>query len=76
MRLPKKLSIISIVGFFLLTGVPSSATVRDFSPPPSERGYPEHLINRPVCWTIPMPNAGASCRADDMQYRGSGPLFD
>jgi len=65
------ITLISLAG---VTASQSGAT--NLSPQDVETGYPGELINRPVCWSRPLPGASPRCGTSNPQGHGIRSPFD
>ena len=65
------LTLVTLAG---VTASQSAAT--SLSPPTAETGYPGELINRPVCWSRPLPGDVVRCGAIEPHRHGIRSPFD
>ena len=60
-----------------LAGVTASqSAATNLSPQGAETGYPGELINRPVCWSRPLPGESPRCGISNPQGHGMRSPFD
>jgi hypothetical protein len=66
---------LGLLAAIMLIGVATASHARNLPPPPAETGYPPELINRPVCWTRPLPGDGPHCGTIDLLRHGARAPF-
>jgi hypothetical protein len=71
----KSLFAVALLAVVMIGFAPAACKARNLSQPDAETGYPQELINRPVCWRRSTPD-DRPCGAIELRRQGARSPFD